>query len=86
MPTFRSKVPILAATNRPDVARRLMLCRGVVPVVTELGDDVGAAGVAIARELRERGLLAHGDDVVFVSVHEDLRKQASNFLKLYRVE
>ena len=82
---FRSNLPVLAATNRPDVARRLLLYRGVVPVITELGDDVGVAGARIAGELCDRGLLASGDDVVFVSVHEDLRQRTSNFLKLHRV-
>ncbi len=83
--TFRTRVPIFAATNRAEVERRLILYRGVVPVVTEIGDNVDATGAGVARELRDRGLLAPGVEVVFVSVHEDLRKPASNFLKLYRV-
>ncbi len=83
--TFRPQAAILAATNRPDVARRLLLYRGVTPIVTPFGDNVDATGDAIGRELVERGLLASGDEVVFVSVHEDLRRPAANFLKLYRV-
>jgi pyruvate kinase len=83
--TFRPQASILAATNRPEVARRLLLHRGVVPIVTPLGDNVDATGDAIGRELLSRGLLAPGDEVVFVSVHEDLQRPAANFLKLHRV-
>ncbi len=67
------------------MARRLLLYRGVVPIVTPLGENVDATGDAIGRELVSRGLLAPGDEVVFVSVHEDLRRPAANFLKLHRV-
>jgi pyruvate kinase len=83
--TFRPQAAILAATNLPDVARRLLLYRGVVPIVTALGENVDATGDAIARELMSRGLVATGDEIVFVSVHEDLRRPAANFLKLHRV-
>lgn len=83
--TFRPHASILAATDRVDVARALLLYRGVTPLVTSLGDDVDATGDAIARELVTRGLLTPGDEVVFVSVHEDLRRPGANFLKLYRV-
>ncbi|MBK5295509.1 MAG: pyruvate kinase [Vicinamibacteria bacterium] len=83
--TFRPQVSILAATNRLDVARRLLLYRGVVPIITPFAENVDATGDAIGRELVSRGLLASGDEVVFVSVHEDLRRPAANFLKLHRV-
>ena len=83
--TFRPEAAILAATNQVEVARRLLLYRGVVPVVTPLGEDVDAAGDAIGRELMSLGLVKSGDEIVFVSVHEDLRQPAANFLKLHRV-
>ena len=83
--TFRPQASILAATNRADVARSLLLYRGVTPVVTPFGDNVEATGDAIGRELVLRGLLTPGDEVVFVSVHEDLRRPGANFLKLYRI-
>jgi pyruvate kinase len=83
--TFRPQATILAATNRVEVARRLLLYRGVVPVVTSLGEDVDAAGDAIGRELVSRGLVQPGDEIVFVSVHEDLRQPGANFLKLHKV-
>jgi pyruvate kinase len=83
--TFRPQAAILAATNLLDVARRLLLYRGVVPIVTTFGENVDSTGDAIGRELVARKLLASGDEVVFVSVHEDLQRPAANFLKLYRV-
>ena len=67
------------------MARRLLLYRGVVPIVTTFGENVDSTGDAIGRELVARGLLASGDEVVFVSVHEDLQRPAANFLKLYRI-
>ncbi len=76
---------ILAATNRPDVARRLMLYRGVVPIVMTLAESVDATGAAIAKQLVARGLVKSGDEVVLVSVHGDLQQPAANFLKLQRI-
>jgi pyruvate kinase len=83
--TFRPTAIILAATPRLDIARRLLLYRGVVPVVTELGSTVDGTGDTVGRELVSRGLLAPGDEVVFVSVHEDLQRPLGNFLKLHRL-
>jgi pyruvate kinase len=83
--TFRPPVPILAATTRVEVARRLLLYRGVVPLVVEHGESVDATGDRVARELVARGLLPAGSEVVFVSVNTDLRRQAANFIKLYRL-
>ena len=83
--TFRSSVPILAATESLEVARRLQIYRSVVPFVSHIGDNVDETGEHVGRDLIGRGLLAEGDTVVFVSVHEDLQRPAANFLKLQRV-
>jgi pyruvate kinase len=82
---LRPHAQIFAATQRPEVARRLMLYRGVTPVVTPLGENVDATGAAVGQQLIARGLLTPGDEVVFVSVHADLSRPATNFLKLHRV-
>jgi len=84
--TLRPRAPILAATEQPEIARRLMLFRGVVPIVAPLGASVDDTGAAVARELRARGLLQGGDEVVFVNVQEDLRRTGANFIKLSRVD
>jgi pyruvate kinase len=83
--TFRPRATILAATTRVEVARRLLLYRGVVPLVTEHGDNVDATGDRVAREILVRGLLPPGTEVVYVSVNEDLRRQVANFIKLHRL-
>ena len=83
---LRPGAQIFAATHRPEVARRLMLYRGVTPIVTSLGDSVDATGASVGQQLLARGLLQAGDEVVFVSVHEDPSRPASNFIKLHRLE
>ena len=82
---LRPSALILAATNSAEVARRLMLYRGVVPIVTTLAESVDATGEAIANLLVGRGLVKSGDQIVLVSVHGDLQRPAANFLKLQRV-
>jgi pyruvate kinase len=82
---LRPNAPIFAATNREDVARRLMLYRGVVPIVTTIAENVDATGALIARLLLARGLVKPGSEVVFVSVHSDPAQPAANFLKLHRL-
>ena len=81
---LRPKARILAATNSDVVARRLMLYRGVDSIVTELGENVDETGASIGDEMSRRGLVKTGDQVVFVSVHQDLTRRGANFLKLYR--
>ncbi len=83
--TFRPEATILAATPSTAVARRLLLYRGVVPFVAAFTDTVDEAGATIERDLVSLGLLKSGDEIVFVSVHEDLQKPGANFLKLHRV-
>jgi pyruvate kinase len=82
---LRPNAPIFAATNRVEVARRLMLYRGVVPIVTTIAENVDATGSQIAGHLLARGLVKPGCEVVFVSVHSDPAQPAANFLKLHRL-
>jgi pyruvate kinase len=82
---LRPNALIFAATNRVEVARRLMLYRGVVPIVTTIAENVDATGTLIARHLLARGLVKPGGEVVFVSVHSDPAQPAANFLKLHQL-
>ena len=82
---LRPHALIFAATNRVEVARRLMLYRGVVPIVTTIAENVDATGTLIARHLLARGLVKPGEEVVFVSVHSDPAQPAANFLKLHQL-
>jgi pyruvate kinase len=83
--SLRPAATILAATPDVQVARRLLMYRGVVPFVASFSDTVDEAGATIERELVDRKLLASGEEIVFVSVDEDLQKPGANFLKLHRV-
>ena len=67
------------------MARRLSLYWGVVPLCTDIGENVSSAGVLIGEELVQRGLLAAGAAVVFVSISADLTRQDANFLKIQRL-
>jgi len=82
---LRPNALIFAATNRVEVARRLMLYRGVVPIVTTIAENVDATGTLIARHLLASGLVKPGEEVVFVSVHSDPAQPAANFLKLHQL-
>jgi pyruvate kinase len=82
---LRPTVPIVAATDQVDVSRRLTLCWGVVPVVTDLSGDVASTAGRIGEQLVASGVLASGSVVVLVSVTTDLAEGASNFLKLQKI-
>jgi pyruvate kinase len=82
---LRPRAPIYAATDRAEVARRLALAWGVVPVLTTLGGDVNEAASRIGDELVARGRIPPSSVIVLVSITPDLARGPSNFLKLQRV-
>jgi pyruvate kinase len=79
---FRPSVPIFAVTPNPELARRLVIYRGVTPLVAEFD----TTGIFIERHLIDRGLLEAGAVVVFVSVNADLTRPDANFLRIRRLE
>jgi pyruvate kinase len=81
---LRPSVAIVAATDRPEIARRLALWRGVLPVVETLDGDVNAAAARIGQGLIARGIVAAGATLVLVSVTPDLTPGPSNVLTLHR--
>jgi len=82
--SLRPSVPIIATTDRDDLARRLCPYWGVVPVRTDIGEG-GAAGELIAQQLLSRGLLKQGSTVVLVSVSADLTRTDANYLKIHQL-
>ena len=82
---LRPRAPIFAATDNADVARRLALAWGVVPVLTDLTGDVTDAASRIGQMLVDRGAMSEGSVIVLVSITPDLSRGPSNFLKLQRV-
>jgi pyruvate kinase len=82
---LRPRAPIFAATDRPEVARRLALTWGVVPVVADLTGDVTDAASRIGQMLVDKGAIPPGSVIVLVSITPDLAPGPSNFLKLQKV-
>jgi pyruvate kinase len=82
---LRPRAPIIATSNRDDTARRLTIYRGVVPLCTEIGENVDSAGTLIGHELVARGLVAAGSAVVLVSINADLTRADANYLKIQRL-
>jgi pyruvate kinase len=82
---LRPGVPIFAASDAPDITRRLTLSWGAMPILTELGDDVAGVASRIAAELVARRLLEPGSVIVFVSVSTSLGPGPTNFVKLQRI-
>jgi len=82
---LRPRVPIFATTDRDDTARRLAIYRGVVPLRTDIGENVDAAGTLIGRQLAALGLVDPGAPVVLVSISADLTRADANYLKIQRL-
>ena len=82
---LRPRAPIIATTDRNDTARRLALFWGVVPVCTDIGENVDSAGALVSEQLVARGLVARGAAIVLVSISADLTRADANYLKIQRV-
>jgi pyruvate kinase len=82
---LRPRVPIYAATDQPEISRRLALAWGVVPVLADLSGDVSEAASRIGQMLVARGSIASSSVIVLVSITPELARGPSNFLKLQRV-
>ena len=82
---LRPRAPIIAVCGREEVARRLLLNWGVLPMCTDIADNVDATGALVGRELVSRGLVAAGSSVVIVSVSADLARTDANYLKVQKL-
>lgn len=81
----RPTAPIYAITDSLDVARRLCLWWGVVPVVDPLGGDGDAIATRVVDGLRQQGALPTPARVVVVSASPDLAKSGANVLRIRQV-
>jgi len=82
---LRPGVPILAITDREEMARSLSLNWGVFPVTALLVDNVDSVGTFVGKHLVERGLITEGAIVVLVSIHHDRGRLDANYLKIQRL-
>jgi len=82
---LRPRVPIMAATERDDMARKLAPYWGVVPICTEIAENVSAAGLLIGQQLVRRKFFRAGDRGVLVSINPDLTRLDTNYLKIQQL-
>ncbi|MEZ5415970.1 MAG: pyruvate kinase [Vicinamibacterales bacterium] len=80
----RPTAPIYAATDRPELARRLALWWGVVPVVVSLDGDVAQVATRVLEHLRGMGAIEATQTAVIVNVSPELDQGASNFVRIRR--
>jgi pyruvate kinase len=64
---FRPPVPVVAATPREEVARRLAIVWGVVPIVIAPAQDVEGLARSSLAAARQNNLLSPGDRAVFTA-------------------
>jgi pyruvate kinase len=80
----RPPQPLVAVVSDDRLARRLLLHRGVTPVVVSDAVLAGPRGEGLERALIGRGVVAPGDVGVFVNVHVDLARGDTNYLRILR--
>ena len=80
----RPGAPIYAATDRPEVARRLSLWWGVCPLIVSLEGDVDQVAARVVDHLRGIGALTASPTAVIVNVSPDLDLGAANFVRIRR--
>jgi pyruvate kinase len=81
---LRPNAPIIATTDHDATARRLSLYWGVVPVCTDIGENMESPGPLVL-QLVARGLVAEGAAIVLVSINPDLTRKDANYLKMHRL-
>ena len=82
---LRPKAPIFAFCGDDAVARRLALWRGVVPLTVTLGRHIDQTTQIIAAELRQRGFVKAGEDVVVVGASRVEGDRRTNLIRLLRI-
>jgi len=82
---LRPHAPIIAACERDDIARRLALYWGVLPIRMDIGQNMDEAGTLVAGELVMRGLVPRGVPVVFVRIDADRTRADANYVKVHQL-
>ena len=81
---IRPRADIVAATDNPELARRLNLWHGVIPTMSDLtGDSEAVIGRAIDAAVK-RTKAAENAIMVVVNTSADLDRGASNFVRIRR--
>jgi pyruvate kinase len=82
--TSRPGVPIVAATLDAEVARRLSLLHGVVPVVCDLDDDLGQVVGHMVELAVQRTAAPANAIIVVINTSHELDRGSSNFVRIRR--
>ncbi len=80
----RPQAIILAATDNEEVARRLNLWRGVVPMVCDLHGDIEDVITRVVDGAVKRAKAPDNATLVFVNTATDLDRGGSNFVRIRR--
>jgi pyruvate kinase len=82
--TARPQAIILAATDNDELARRLTLWRGVIPLVCDLKGDIEDVISRVVDGAVKRLQVPDNATMVFVNTATDLDRGGSNFLRIRR--
>ncbi len=82
---LRPRAPIIATCVRAEIARRLCLHWGVLPMCADIGENLNGAGGSVGPELVSRRLVPAGASVVLVSINADLARTDANYLKVQKL-
>ncbi|MGE5243252.1 MAG: pyruvate kinase [Betaproteobacteria bacterium] len=82
---LRPRAPIIAMTDHDQIARRLALHWGVLPIRADIGSNVPATLQLVGRQLLDRGIVPAGSAVVLINVSSDLTREDANYLKIERL-
>ena len=81
----RPQAIILAATDNEEVARRLNLWRGVVPILCDLRGDMEEVITRVVDGAVQQSQAPGNATLVFVNTATDLDRGGSNFVRIRRV-
>ncbi len=82
---LRPQAAILAATDSAEVAQRLALWRGVLPMVCDLSGNTEDMITRVVDEAMQRWGAPADAIMVFVNTAADLDRGSSNFVRIRRV-
>ena len=81
---IRPRADILAATDTAEVARRLNLWHGVVPIVCDLSGDIEQVITRVVEHAVRRTQAPDNATMVVVNTSADLDRGSSNFVRIRR--
>jgi pyruvate kinase len=81
---IRPQADIVAATDNAEVARRLSIFHGVLPVVCDLEGDIEGVVTRVVESAVQRTRAPENATMVVVNASADLDQGASNFVRIRR--